>query len=454
LKAPLSNRPVDQTQTKEARYAAPGAVGTASLATRTVPRGLLARAQGAVTDWFKTAAITLGAMYVIGWFVLTLGVAWMGRVNSGLARFDNTMEKQYIADVMRPYALPADASISMDEAGRAFLALQPPSQRTSGGFTLKAPAGASPEVPWRGMVLAPELFPEARNSSYEGPGQPVIDASKRGFSPKERAVLKLIATAPHWRDWDIVARAPKLDVIGSRMQVPFAPNAAIYLMPTMRFAASKEFGYAAVSRAAWHLSEGRRDSAEWVLRAIVSQGFALSDNATSAVDQLIGNVVVGIGRDALVRYYALTKDSRGPAIEAAAERARKRPGPAAAQVSVRDYNARVVAVNEAIEAPELGRGIRMEMIGQRARVACGDARELVFGYRPETQAVFDKARAELGRYASERAVIDLYQDAMKTPVSAWTGGPSAVSALDALGRIYFNPRLATCAVFGFGARLF
>jgi hypothetical protein len=445
---------LDQTQTKEARYAAPGAVGAAPLATRAVPRGLLARAQAAVSDWLKTAAITLGVMYVAGWFVLTLGVAWMARTNAGFARFDNTMEKQYAADVMRPYALAPDAKISIDEAGRAFLALQPrEKQSTSTGFELRSTA-SNLTPPWRGMVMAPELFPDALSHSYEGPGQAVIDASKRGFSAKERAVLKMIATAPQWHDWDIVSRAPRLDLVGARFESPFGPDAALYAMPIIRFGATKEFAYAAVSRAAWHLSEGRRDSAEAVLRAIVSQGFALSDNATGAIDQLIGNVVVGIGRDALVRFYALTKDPRGPAIEAATERARKRQGPPAAQISVRDFNKRVGAINEAITSPDLGRGLRLEMIGQRAQVACGDARELVFGYRAETQAVFDKARAELGRYASERALIDLYQNATTAPVGSWAGAPRAVAAFDAVGRIYFNPRLATCAVFGFGAKLY
>jgi hypothetical protein len=407
-------------------------------------------------DWAKTAAITLGAMYVIGWFVLTLGVAWMSRANAGFTRFDNTTERQYLADVMRSYALAKDPTITVADAGRAFLALQPVRMSSAGAFVLKTSSAAT-APPWRGMTLDSSLFLTARNHSYEGPGSSVIDASARGFNAQERAVLRLIGTAPQWRDWDIVARAPKLDIIGARFETPFGPDAHIAAVPILSFGMTKEYAYAATSRAAWHLSEGRRDSAEAVLRAIVSSGFALGDNASSVIDQLIGNVVVGIGRDALVRFYALTKDPRGPAIEAAAQRALKRPSPAGGQISVRDYVKRIEAIDQAISAADLGRGMRVELLNSRAHMTCGDARELIFGQRPETRAVFDKARADLARYPSERAVIDLIQRSTSAPSSVWAGSAAnqpAFAALDLIGRIYFNPRLASCSAIGIGARLY
>jgi hypothetical protein len=444
-------REQESREREGARYRAPGA---APLATREAPRsGLASRIKRGLIDWAKTAAITLGTMYVIGWLVVTVGVAWMGRTNAGFARFDNTMEKQLAADVMRPYALPKDPTISVAEAGRAFVALQPPRKNT-GGFVVKnAPVFVEP--PWRGMTLDSALFPEAKGSSYEGPSSSVINASARGFNARERAALRLIATAPQWRDWDIVARAPKLDIIGARLETPFARDVHIYEMPILSFGATKEYAYAAVSRAAWHLSEGRRDSAEFVLRAIVSYGFALSDNASGAIDQLVGNVVVGIGRDALIRLYALSKDPRGPAIEAAVERARKLPAATGTSITVRDYVKRIGSIEESIDDPALGRGIRLDMTGIRAQATCGDARELVFGQRAATRAVFDRARADLARYPSERAVVDLFQRSMDAPVAGWTGSQdNAAVALDLIGRIYFNPRLASCAVIGLGSRLY
>jgi hypothetical protein len=442
----------ESRERSDARYRAPGA---APLATRRVPAsGLVGRIKHGLIDWAKTAAITLGTMYVIGWLAVTIGVAWMGRTNAGFARFDNTMEKQFAADVMREYALPKDASISVAEAGRAFVALQPARKNAGGYIVRSAPVVAEP--PWRGMELDSTLFVGAGNSSYEGPSSGVINASAKGFNAREREVLRLIATAPQWRDWDIVARAPKLDIIGARFEIPFGKDVHIYEMPILSFGVTKEYGYAAVSRAAWHLSEGRRDSAETILRAIVSNGFALSDNASSAIDQLIGNVIVGIGKDALIRFYSLSNDPRGPAIEAAVERARRLPAAAGASILVRDFVKRIGSIEEAIDDPALGRGIRMEMLGVRARASCGDARELVFGQRAETRAVFDRARADLARYPSERAVIDLLQNSTHAPVSQWLGTrqDNAAIALDMLGRIYFNPRLPSCAVIGLGSRLY
>ena len=65
-----------------------------------------------------------------------------------------------------------------------------------------------------------------------------------------------------------------------------------------------------VSRAAYHLAIGQRDSAEAVLRSIVSYGFSIADNGTGLIDQLSGRVVVGIGRSALENFYTVTHDPR------------------------------------------------------------------------------------------------------------------------------------------------
>lgn len=442
---------MDQTRTSEARYGAPDISGAAPLATRGEPRGFVARAREAVIDWVKTAAITLGTMYVIGWFVMTVGVAWMNRVGNGGARFENTMQRHQIAEAMRPYALAPDPRITLDEATRAFAALQPPS-RGGNGYVMKQ-GGVGPALPWKGLVMAPELFPTARASSYEGPGPTVIEATKSGFSAKEREVLRSIGTAPQWRVWDLLARAPSVDIVGARFETPFAAEAHVYYMPILKFGATKEYAYAAVTRAAWHISEGRSDSAEAILRAIVSNGFALRDNATFAIDQLIGNSIIGIGRDALIRFYALTGDPRGPAIEAEVARASARPIPAEIHTNVRDYKLRVVAIEEAIRARSLGRGIQMEMLSQRAQATCGDARELVLGQRASTRDVFDRARQELARYPAERATIDLIQRSMEYPEIGWVDSREpAIKGLEFLGRIYFNPRLASCTLTGMYAR--
>ena len=83
--------------------------------------------------------------------------------------------------------------------------------------------------------------------------------------------------------------------------------------PLPSFEGSRELAYAAVSRAAYHMALGQRDSAETVLRSIVSFGFAFIDNGTSGLEAVIGSVIVAIGRDALHRFYVdPARSARGP----------------------------------------------------------------------------------------------------------------------------------------------
>ena len=139
----------------------------------------------------------------------------------------------------------------------------------------------------------------------------------------------------------------------------------------------------------------------------------------------------------------------------AAERAERQTLPAEFDIPwIRDYAERRDAIIRAIESPALPHGLRMEMLNQLRANACGSARELVFGPGPETSVAFALARRELARYPSERAVIDLMEQSVSMPPADWvtlgalgrTTGPNVVATVNALSRIYFNPRLASCAL--------
>lgn len=452
---------MDYTETKQARYGAPGTEAAAPLARRAgqdvgaqaEPVGLMARTRRAFIGWLKTAAVTLGTMYVIGWFAVTMTVTWFNRTNPRVARWENTMQKEMRARAMRPYAAPVDPGISLARAGEAFLALQP--GRTGDyGFTLRVPA-KQPVVPWRGMKLDQDLFKNSRPSSYEGPSSVhLIAASKAGYSAREKAVLKMIGNAPIWRQWDIVARAPALDQLGARFELPFGADATIEMMPIQRFAATKELAYAAVARAAWHLSEGRRDSAEIVLRSIVSYGLLTADHGSWVIDQLIGNVITGIGRGPLIEFYDLTNDPRGREIERATAQAELAGVPAAFNVNRQGFIERRNAIANAIGSTDVPHAMRMEMLLTYRLNSCGDARELIFGPRPESREVFERARRDLARYPSERALIDLIESPREIPVDALGSGADRTvgTTMNLLGRVFFNPRLGMCTIAGIQGR--
>ncbi|MDQ8164424.1 MAG: hypothetical protein P3A28_01525 [Gemmatimonadota bacterium] len=408
-------------------------------------------------SWARDAAITLAVAYVLGWFALTLGVAGMNRATWRPPHLIGIAEKSLLAEPVRQFMVARDVAITPMTAGLAFESLQPES-RGAGVFERRAPA-ARVSAPWQHLPpLDKALFAGVRSSTWWGPPSlGLIAAVPKGFSAKEREVLRLIGTAPLWRTYDLVAAAPRVDLVGGRFLPPFGADATYWNMPILRFAATKELAYAGVSRAAWHLSEGRQDSAEAALRAVVSFGFAMHDNAATSIEQLIGNVITGIGRGGLEELFAVTKDPRGPALAAAIAAAPRAPLPALLQdLSLSDRDAQRRALIQAVGSPALGRGVRYQALEGLRWSSCGNLRELVVGPNPETRSAFETARRDLARFPSEVAVVDLIQGGGIGDPAA-LGLSSESSALmrlaDVAGRIYVNPRLSTCALAGWESRV-
>ncbi|MBA3673032.1 MAG: hypothetical protein H0W68_13570, partial [Gemmatimonadaceae bacterium] len=197
---------------------------------------------------------------------------------------DNTRIRMALTERLRFMTLPRNPSITPLDAGRALASLVEPSEK---------PYDAKHELvvvrrhaPWDSLKISAGMFPSAQPIGMRTtPSFDVIKAAAKGFSPAERAYLQAIAVAPIWRDVSIVARAPAVDINGARFSLPFAPGVTWEQLPILRGRQLSDIGNAALSRAAWFLSNGQRDSAETTLRTIISFGFALMDNGTTLVDQ-------------------------------------------------------------------------------------------------------------------------------------------------------------------------
>ena len=126
-----------------------------------------------------------------------------------------------------------------------------------------------------------------------------------GFSPHEMEYLRTLAAAPVWREFDLVARARAVDAIGGQLRTPFGAEATPERRPLPSFKYNTELAYAAVARAAYYMAIGQPDTAETVLRSIVSYGFAFIDNGTSGLEVLTGGIIVGAGHDALDWFYLI-----------------------------------------------------------------------------------------------------------------------------------------------------
>jgi hypothetical protein len=347
------------------------------------------------------------------------------------------------ADVSRSLALPADPSITATQAGLAFSALMP--TRESADFPAMEIA-SRPEATWRTAVIAPGMFTNAAPDLFHGPSsKTILEAVSRGFSANETAFLHTLATAPVWRDFDIVARARAVDVIGGQLKIPFAPTVTAERMPLTDFKVARELAYAAVSRAAYHMSIGQRDSAETVLRSIVSVGYAMIDNSTNLMDELIGNTLVGIGRDGLRRYFVITHDPRAdaPAL-AQPDKSVTLENSAGARPSFDVMRRQLIAQSA---DPSVARGERFEALRQLSVSSCTNVRELMFGPSTDVTNAIGKARGTLARYPSEQALVDLLgrqPELMRSGVQYNPIQALAVSSATVAGVVLRNPRLASC----------
>jgi len=396
--------------------------------------------------WGRSLRLVRNALVaVVAMALVPIGlVTWQGDRLARVMYPANIAARAAIAEPIRSFALRTDPSITPMQAGIALNALQPIRTRVR-GFETIAPA-AQPVATWQTVAMAPDLFPTARPDHYEGPSsRSILEASVKGFSQRELEYLRSLAAAPVWREFDLVARAPAVDAIGGRLRVPFAPEAQPEERPLPSFRSSRELAYAAVSRAAYHMALGQRDSAEAVLRSIVSFGFTFIDNGTSGLEEVIGSVVVAIGRDALQRFYVIQRDPR------ATSPALMRPSRDAASSfdgtvprSADDVRRRLLAN---IEDPAVALGVRFESLRMLGGTSCTNVRELLFGQSAETRQVVERARHSLARYPSEVALVELLTRPSYATPEASSPNPIralAVSSASVAGVVLQNPRLVSC----------
>lgn len=394
-------------------------------------------------------AVAILAMVPIGLVSVTRESFWQ---TSG---YSNIRLKLIQGERSRPFAPSRDVAITPMQAGLALAALNPVRETTSPAAFPERPVGERARRPWDGVPLPADMFMTARPAgSWSGPNdQSILEASAKGLSTRELAYLKTVATAPLWAQYDLIARAPAVDIIGGRFQLPFPKDAWVAEMPILRFAATKELAYAGVSRAAYYLALGQRAEAEAALKSIIGFGFAIIDNGTFTIDGLIGRVIVGIGRDALQRFYMLTGDPRSAAVVAA----RVPPmgnGPVtpwsnAPKVDL--LRERLIKTAGNIAEP---RTIRYEALNQLSLASCTNVRELVFGTGSDITQAYEAASRDLARFPSERATLDLMQQTAERPGTAAinanipTGGVVArllVGASTVAGTVLDNPRMPFCA---------
>lgn len=399
--------------------------------------------------WIR-AALKFARHAFVGLVVLSaIPVGIVGWRSQHLRYFEHTKSRERLERVeyLRPLMLPKDASITPLQAGLAFHALQPPKQNEQ--FPTVPVAAPAAVWPWRANKLTDDMFASVvpRSLAFAGPSAAhVVELVPHGFSKRELAWLRDLAAAPVWKNFDLVAAAPAVDLIGGQFQIPFRADAFAPAMPTTRFAGTKELAYAGVSRAAHYLAIGQPAKAEAALQSIVSFGFAMIDNATNMMDASIGNVIVNIGRNGFDQFnhsvpgYNIIM-TNAPPLTATSISTHNR----ALRVSVKDLHERLLKEVSDKDAP---RGHRMEQLNQLSFASCTNVSEMIFGPSAETRAAFADARKTLARYPSELALLDLMLDATnrvpEKEVITFAPERFLMGAAAVASTITGNPRFSTC----------
>lgn len=424
-----------------------GAGGAASRDTGDQPAGRrwLRRMARVLRD--AAIGVCLMAMVPIGLTTLAFAFNLSALSFSGFSPFGDVRARLLRAEPLRAFAIAKDPSVTPEQAGAAMAALQP--MRISGPFALR-PVAHRPARPWNNTKVTADMFASSRPRSWEGPTSThILQAVPAGLSPQELDFLRTVATAPVWREFDLVARAPAMDIIGARFVVPFGDHATYFQLPILRFSGTKELAEAGVSRAAYYLAVGQRAEAEAALKSVIGFGFALIDNATSATDPLIGRVIVGIGQDGLEQFYRVTHDPRWASVVATVVPTNA-PGSlgkawSSNRPSRQEVNDRLVEIATSRTEP---RGMRYESLFLLSQSSCSNPVELVFGTGRQVRDAYEVAGRDLARYPSERALLDMAlhtTDRFRaTTMKRSIPEKVIVGAATVAGIVFRNPRMAYC----------
>jgi hypothetical protein len=393
-----------------------------------------------------TAIPTAGALSVVGLSLLVLlptaGLTMTGAAGSLLAslsipKFSTVQQRAGAAEALRPLRLATDPSITPMEAGQALHALV--SAGNSGGseallldpvraydepflpLERENPVGVPPEE-W-----AVELFPMAQ----------------KGFSPEAEAYLMEAAGHPGLAEFDVLALAEAIDVLGGRLVLPFPEGTSSFDIPIPRLMSVRLAGYSMVGRAALQFQEGDAAGADHTLRTLLSAGLLMGEQSPFLIDALVGYVLALVAGDGLQTLYGVagreteaeTLDWVRQSAKGAAERAVQGRSGFDAASALRGMPA-TVGNQEAL------RGLRWEYLHLLAGISdCVNPNQIVFGPGVERRAFMEEVRAGLVRFPSEEALFDVM-------AKGWTelpGGGGPGSALAGTVRAVLGDRAGSCA---------
>jgi hypothetical protein len=359
--------------------------------------------------------------------------------------FTSLLDEKRVGGVesLRPLRLPTDAAISPMAAGEAFARVTQLSNNV--GYRLRFEREAKEQL--KTLVL-PEstvlvAVRDPKRLNLFDPAK-LIHAAATGLSAKDAAWLEQAAALQIWRDVDLVARAPRVDVLGGRFELPYGADATPWGMPIMRATHWRQLVAFGVARAGSHVHRKEWAAAEQDLRTVVSLGFVLVDNGATIIEALFGRIAISAGRAGLAQLAAERGDK---ALAALAVEPKEPPQKTYVKREPLPPIDREQALATLID-PSVPRSVRMERHFLAHYLQCNSTRELLFGMSDDMRATLDESRRQLARFPSEDALLRRHEavfESLPSFVGARSGGMLLMGAATAASAITGNPRIAACA---------
>ncbi len=368
----------------------------------------LTPARGGGERWTRrlrgmAAALTVTALVAVVPVLSLLPVSAVGPVVAKVSfpRYEGIQRRAAELEVYRVHRVSPDPAITPGEAGRLLQTL-----------AYVGEAGPVPETELEPPVRIAEDWPPGGGAGMLAGVPPhlwhdTIFGLVRDGAPAELTTY-LSGVADHSArvDFSRLARAIRLDAASGRWDPSFQERPVRVGLPAPALHGVRRGARAMVATAAHELLQGRPETAEILLREVISVGFLLSDQGPTLRDNLLGQAMIREGGIGLERLFEATgqvgRAQELAGARAAGERAARRmhaPIPESPEAMVRMLPGLVLD-------PSAVRGLAWESFAVMSTLApCMNLNRVVFGPGDAHRDFVRAAHQALVRWPSEEGLF-------------------------------------------------
>ncbi|MFG1691081.1 hypothetical protein ACGF5M_02805, partial [Gemmatimonadota bacterium] len=367
--------------------------------------GSQAPSGGRTFQWSSVLVVVIAVIVFMPAAAITV-TSTMGPILGMVAmpNFSRMNQRAATAQVFQRFRNDPDSSITATQAGEALHAL---------GYVGDQRRLDMMQVPVRDYVEPwfPDVSPEPLGIAPHLWAQELFPKVQLGLSREEREYLRAVADHPAHRELELLARAPALDIAGTRWVLPLADSLSMYSLPIPRFTPIRTGAYARVGVAALQFADGRPVAAEETLRGIISAGFLVAEEGPTLIDNLVGYTIIKTGGDALESFYlASGRTEEAENLRWVREMAESVESLSSALGIRGDVQTSLQRMAEVVVSPHSIRGLRWEFFVLLNTIGpCMNAHRVVFGPDERYTTWLDSARSQLVRYPSEAEVFGVAQ---------------------------------------------